>query len=71
MATLLFNPDSGDVFTLNGTGAFVWELHAGGVGAEAIARRFARRYGIGRKQAERDVFAFLAQTRRYGLQSVA
>lgn len=65
--TLVFKPDSGDVFTLNPTGALVWDLHARGLPADAVARRIDRRYRIGYERAEHDILAFLAQVRRHGL----
>lgn len=69
--TLVFKPDNGDVFTLNPTGALVWELYSKGLPADAVAKRIDRRYRIGYEQAQHDVFTFLAQIRRHGLQILA
>ena len=63
----MFRPDSGDLFTLNATGRLVWRLYAGGHSAEAIALRISERYGIDSAEAQRDVFAFLAEVQRHGL----
>jgi hypothetical protein len=68
---LVFKPDSGDVFTLNPTGALVWDLYAKGLPADAVARQLEKRYRIGHEQAQHDVFAFLSQVRRHGLQILA
>jgi len=66
--TLVFKPDSGDVFTLNPTGALVWKLYSKGLLAEAVARQLEKRYRIGYEQARHDVFTFIAQLHRHGLQ---
>lgn len=70
-ASVVFDPGTGDVFTLNHAGALVWRLHAAGVPADGIARRLARRYRIDRERARRDVYAFLAQVHRHGLTGLA
>ena len=69
--TLVFKPDSGDVFTLTPTGALVWGLYSRGLPTDAVAKRLERRYRIGYERAQHDVFAFLAQVRRHGLQILA
>lgn len=68
MATLVFKPDSGDVFTLNACGALVWNLYAKGLCADEVAGRLVKQYGIPLDQARHDVFAFVAQVRRHGLE---
>ena len=62
----LFKDDSGDVFTLNTTGALVYRLSSEGLAPREIARRLAIRYRILPAQALDDVHAFLAQLRAYG-----
>ena len=64
---VVFRPDSGDLFTLNATGMLIWKFYARGHSAEAIARRISKCYGIGRAEAQRDVFDFLAEVHRHGL----
>lgn len=63
----LFKNDSGDVFTLNATGALVYRLYAEGLSPSEIARRLANRYRVPESQALDDVRAFLAQVRSHGL----
>lgn len=69
--TLVFKPDSGDVFTLNPTGALVCGLYSKGLSADAVARQLEKRYRIGYEQARQDVFTFIAQVRRCGLAILA
>ncbi len=64
---MVFRSDTGDLFTLNATGAFIWQLLSEGRSLEAISRRLAKRYGIARDRAVDDVFAFVAQARRHGI----
>ena len=68
---LVFKPDSGDVFTMNPTGALVWGLYSKGLSADAVARQLEKRYRIGYEQAQHDVFTFIAQVRRHGLAILA
>ncbi len=65
--TVVFRSDTGDLFTLNTTGAFIWGLLSEGRSLDAIGRRLAKRYGIARARARDDVFAFVAQARRHGI----
>ncbi|MFQ5898549.1 MAG: PqqD family protein [Candidatus Methylomirabilia bacterium] len=67
-SSLVFKPDSGDVFTLNSTGALVWELYSKDLAADTVASRLVKRYGISHDQARHDVFAFVAEVRRHGLE---
>lgn len=67
-ATLVFRPDSGDLFTMNATGELVWRLYTQGYRADEIARRLAKNHGVLLDEARIDVFAFLASARRYGLE---
>lgn len=63
---LLFKTDTGDLFTLNATGALVYRLYANGAAPQEIARRLASQYHITPAQALDDVHAFLAQVRVHG-----
>ena len=62
----LFKEDSGDVFTLNATGALVYRLYSEGLPPREIAKRLKSRYEVGEAQALDDVHAFLAQVRIHG-----
>lgn len=63
----LFKDDTGDLFTMNATGALVYRLYSEGLTSRAIAKRLAARYRIPLAQALDDVLAFLAQVRANGL----
>lgn len=65
---LVFRADSGDLFTVNPTGAYVWRLRARGLTADQIVGRLAARYRLSLEGARQDVFAFLADVRRHGLE---
>jgi hypothetical protein len=65
--TVVFRSDTGDLFTLNATGALIWRLLGEGRSLDAIGRRLAKRYGITPARAREDVFAFVAQARRHGI----
>lgn len=62
----LFKDDSGDVFTLNATGALVYRLYSEGSPPGEIARRLVARYQVLESHALGDVHAFLAQVRAHG-----
>lgn len=62
----LFKPDTGEVFTLNPTGALVYRLARQGKRSSDIARRLAARYQVSEAQALRDVHACLAELRVNG-----
>jgi hypothetical protein len=63
----LFKDDSGDVFTLNATGALVYRLYSEGLPPREIAKRLRARYELDETQALDDVHAFLAQVRVHGV----
>lgn len=62
----LFKRDTGEVFTLNPTGALVYRLARQGKTPSEIARRLAARYQISEAQALEDVHACLAELRVNG-----
>jgi carbamoyl-phosphate synthase large subunit len=63
---VIFRADTGDLFTVNAPGEFIWRLLADGRSPETVARRLAKRYGLSPARAIEDVYALLAQTRRHG-----
>ena len=69
--TVIFRSDTGDLFTVNAAGAFIWRLLADGHSPDTIARRLAKRHGLTPPRALADVYAFLAQVRRHGSSSPA
>lgn len=62
----LFKPDTGEVFTLNATGALVYRLARQGRSATEIARRLAKRFTVTETQALDDVRSCLAELRANG-----
>lgn len=64
----MFDPQRGDLFSLNPTGALVFRLFRQGMDPTRIARRLARTFDVERARALADVRDFLAQTRAYGIQ---
>lgn len=68
---VIFRSDTGDLFTVNATGALIWRLLADGRAPDTIARRLAKRYGLAPARALEDVYAFLAQARRHGSSPLA
>lgn len=62
----LFQEETGDVFTVNRTGAFVYRLYRAGRAPARIAGLLAGRYRVPKARALDDVRAFLAQLRIHG-----
>jgi methyltransferase-like protein len=57
--------DMNSVYTLNETGAFIWELIDGKKNLEEIITAVTEEYDIGRGSAEKDVFSFLDNMSNY------
>lgn len=57
--------DMNSVFTLNETGAFIWENIDGKKRVEEIISALEEEYEIDRKTAEEDVFQFIENLRKY------
>jgi hypothetical protein len=57
--------DMNSVYTLNETGAFIWEQINGIRNVEEIIAALTAEYEIDKKNAEADVFSFFENMRKY------
>jgi hypothetical protein len=57
--------DMNSVYTLNETGAFIWEQINGSRNVEEIISNLTNEYDIDQQKAETDVFDFIENMRRY------
>ena len=57
--------DMTSVYTLNETGAFIWELIDGKKNVEELIKAVIDKYDVDRETATRDVFSFLDNLRDY------
>jgi len=57
--------DMNSVYTLNDTGAFIWEQINGIRNVEEIISVLTAEYEIDKKNAEADVFSFIDNMRKY------
>jgi hypothetical protein len=57
--------DMNSVYTLNETGAFIWEQINGKRSVEEIMRALTTEYDIDKDSAEADVFSFIENMSKY------
>jgi hypothetical protein len=57
--------DMNSVYTLNETGAFIWELIDGKRSVEEIIIKLTNEYNIDKQNAESDVFTFIENMSKY------
>jgi hypothetical protein len=57
--------DMNSVYTLNETGAFLWELIDGETSVEDMIEALIREYDIDEKNASDDVLEFINEMRKY------
>lgn len=57
--------DMDSVFTLNETGAFIWELIDGKRTVEELIAELTSEYEISAEEAEKDVLEFIEDMKRY------
>lgn len=57
--------DMNSVYTLNETGAFIWELIDGKRTVEELKNALTSEYEISAEEAERDIFEFVENLRKY------
>jgi hypothetical protein len=57
--------DMNRIYTLNDTGAFIWELINGKRNVIEIISALVQEYDIDREKAERDVYSFIDQLSEY------
>lgn len=67
---LVLQVRTGYYYSLNGTGALVWEALAKGEAVPRICARLRREYAVAAAVAERDVSALLADLAAEGLLTV-
>jgi len=63
----LFSRECGDVYLLNGTGAFVYQLIVDGTPLPRIVDKLRDKYEVEMETAAEDVSAFLDELRKMGL----
>lgn len=63
----LFNPKSGEIFSLNATGAFIVECLRESITPSELARKVAVAFGVEVITAKRDVSEFVEQLRQMDL----
>jgi hypothetical protein len=63
----VFDPDFGDVFTVNSTGLLVLDGMKANKSSREIAGELSDQYGVSLASAEKDIFDFKSQLRAYRL----
>ncbi len=63
----IFDPETGNSYTVNETGLFILEKLRQGLSSEEIARLLGQEYDISPEEARRDLEDFLEVLVRYGL----
>ena len=63
----IFDPETGNSFTVNRTGLFVIKLHKEGKNEEEIVKALTEEFETDEDEAKRDLVDFLEQLRLYGL----
>ena len=63
----IFDPETGNSYTVNQTGLFIIKLLKEGKNEEEIVKALTEEFEIGKDEAKRDLVDFLEQLRLYGL----
>ncbi|SNR65130.1 HPr-rel-A system PqqD family peptide chaperone [Desulfurobacterium atlanticum] len=63
----IFDPETGNSFTVNGTGLFILKLIKDGKNVEEIIETLTQEFEVDREEAMRDVTDFIEQLRLFGL----
>jgi PqqD family protein of HPr-rel-A system len=63
----IFDPETGNSFTVNGTGLFVIKLLKEGKGEEEIISALTQEYDVSEEEARRDLLDFVEQLRVFGI----
>jgi hypothetical protein len=69
-STVLLNVDTGDYYTLNGSGTLVWELLERPVTGSDILAALCTGFDVEEPQARQDLAEFLTDLAREGLISI-
>ncbi|TCK06319.1 HPr-rel-A system PqqD family peptide chaperone [Phorcysia thermohydrogeniphila] len=63
----IFDPETGNSFTVNGTGLFIIKLLKEGKGEEEILSALMEEYDVSEDEARRDLLDFIEQLRVLGI----
>ena len=63
----LFDPETGNSFTVNGTGLLVIKLLKEGKGEKEVVEALTREFDVSAEEAKRDFLDFIEQLRLFGL----
>jgi PqqD family protein of HPr-rel-A system len=63
----IFDPETGNSFTVNGTGLFILKLLKEGKGEEEILSALMEEYDVSEEEARRDLLDFIEQLRVLGI----
>jgi PqqD family protein of HPr-rel-A system len=63
----IFDPETGNSYTVNKTGFFIIKLLKEGKNEKDIVKALTEEFEIGEDEAKRDLVDFLEQLRLYGL----
>ncbi len=63
----IFDPETGNSYTVNQTGLFIIKLLKEGKNEDEIVRAITEEFEVGEEVAQRDLVDFLEQLRVYGL----
>jgi PqqD family protein of HPr-rel-A system len=63
----IFDPETGNSYTVNSTGLFIIEKLKEGKSEEEILKLLLQEFDVSEEEARRDLIDFLEQLRLYGL----
>ena len=66
----IFDPETGNSYTVNPTGLFILKCLREGLSEQEIVGRLIQEFEVGEEEAKRDLVDFMEQLRIYGLLGV-
>ncbi len=63
----IFDPETGNSYTVNKTGLFIIKLLKEGKSEEEIVKALSEKFDVSEEDARRDLVDFIEQLRLYGL----
>ncbi len=63
----IFDPETGNSYTVNKTGLFIIKLLKEGKSEEEIVKALSEKFDVSEEDARRDLVDFMEQLRLYGL----
>ncbi len=63
----IFDPETGNSYTVNRTGLFILRLLKEGKSEKEIVKSLTETFNVDEREAERDLIDFVEQLRLYGL----